>query len=130
MLKFMRSGDEHMKSSNQDLPVDSGLSYQLLRVIDSQGGGNQRELARRVGVSVGKVNYCLRALVDRGWVKVNNFRRSDNKWAYAYLLTPSGVSAKAKLAKAFLGRKEREFAQLQSEIADLRQEVTMGSAKE
>lgn len=123
----MRSTNEHMNQAPKDHPRDSGLNYELLREIDSQGSSNQRELARRMGVSVGKINYCLRALVDKGWVKVNNFRRTDNKWAYAYLLTPSGMSAKMKLARAFLQRKEHEFEQLQSEIADLRREVTQGS---
>jgi MarR family transcriptional regulator, temperature-dependent positive regulator of motility len=75
-------------------------------------------------VSVGKLNYCLRALVERGWVKANNFRRSDNKWAYAYLLTPRGLSAKLRLTSQFLHNKECEFEALQSEIAALRREVS------
>lgn len=97
--------------------------YQLLRQIADHKDSSQRDLALRMGVSVGKINYCLRAVIDRGWVKVNNFRRSDNKWAYAYLLTPSGVRAKAQLAKAFLCRKEQEFEQLQHEIQTLREEI-------
>jgi EPS-associated MarR family transcriptional regulator len=99
------------------------LDYALLSHIAEQNSTNQRALAARLGVSVGKVNYCLRAIVDRGWVKVNNFRRSDNKWAYAYLLTPSGASAKVRLARAFLARKEHEFEQLQDEITALRKEL-------
>jgi len=73
---------------------------------------------------VGKVNYCLRALVDKGWVKVKNFRSSQNKLAYAYLLTPRGATAKAKLARAFLARKETEYEALHSEIEALRSELT------
>lgn len=99
------------------------LDYELLKQIETQKSPNQRALAERLGVSVGKVNYCMRAVVDRGWVKVSNFRRSDNKWAYAYLLTPSGAAAKMRLARSFLERKEREFERLQTEIASLRQEV-------
>jgi EPS-associated MarR family transcriptional regulator len=99
------------------------LDYKLLSQIAGQQNANQRDLACRLGISVGKVNYCLRAVVDKGWVKVNNFRRSDNKWGYAYLLTPSGVSAKVRLASAFLDRKEREFEKLQGEIANLRSEL-------
>ena len=99
------------------------IDYELLRQLGGSESTNQRDLAQRLGVSVGKVNYCLRAVVDRGWVKVNNFRRADNKWAYAYLLTPSGVSAKLQLTRKFLERKEREFEQLQGEIAMLRREV-------
>ena len=99
------------------------LDYELLQQIATQSSASQRGLAVRLGVSVGKVNYCLRALVDKGWVKASNFRRSDNKWAYTYLLTPTGVSAKLHLARDFLTRKEQEFEQLQAEIAVLRSEV-------
>jgi len=96
----------------------------LLRQIADERSASQRVLADRLGVSVGKINYCLRAIVDKGWVKVNNFRRADNKWTYSYLLTPSGVAAKMRLTRAFLERKEREFEQLQVEIERLRQEVS------
>jgi len=101
------------------------LNYELLRKIEEQDNTNQRDLAVRMGVSVGKVNFCLRAVIKKGWVKVNNFKRSDNKLAYAYLLTPSGVSAKVSLAKTFLDRKEREFEQLQAEINRLRTEIDL-----
>jgi len=111
-------------------PQDSDLDYQLLRQIAKHESGNQRELAQRMGVSVGKINYCLRAVIDRGWVKVNNFRRADNKWAYAYLLTPSGANAKLRLTRAFLDRKEQEFEQLQREIQSLREEVQPMSGKD
>lgn len=99
------------------------LHYELLRRLANEPAASQRGLARNMGVSVGKVNYCLRALVDKGWVKVNNFRRSDNKWAYTYLLTRKGVAAKVQLTRDFLRRKEREFDLLQSEIAALRIEI-------
>jgi MarR family transcriptional regulator, temperature-dependent positive regulator of motility len=102
---------------------ENDLDYELLRQITDQPTASQRGLAARLGVSVGKVNYCLRALVDKGWVKANNFRRSDNKLAYAYLLTPRGVSAKVRLAHDFLARKEHEFDRLQHEIAALRSEL-------
>lgn len=113
-----------------DPKQSNDLDYALLSQIAEQNTTNQRALAERLGVSVGKVNYCLRAIVDRGWVTVNNFRRSDNKWAYAYLLTPSGVSAKVRLASAFLERKEREFEQLQNEISALRWEIQSYSSQE
>lgn len=80
-------------------------------------------MAERFGVSLGKVNYCLRALVDKGLVKANNFRRSDNKLAYAYVLTPAGLEEKSHLTKAFLQRKLAEFEALQQEIEALRQEA-------
>ena len=102
---------------------ENDLDYEILRQITDQPTASQRGLAARLGVSVGKVNYCLRALVDKGWVKANNFRRSDNKWAYAYMLTSRGASAKLRLAHDFLARKELEFERLQGEIATLRREL-------
>ena len=99
------------------------LDYALLSQLESSAHSSQRDLAQRLGVSVGKINYCLKAVVDRGWVKVNNFRRADNKWAYSYLLTPTGANAKLNLARAFLARKELEFEQIQREITSLRCEV-------
>jgi EPS-associated MarR family transcriptional regulator len=74
---------------------ENDLDYELLRQIVERPTASQRGLAVRLGVSVGKVNYCLRALVDKGWVKANNFRSSDNKLAYAYLLTPRGARQSA-----------------------------------
>jgi MarR family transcriptional regulator, temperature-dependent positive regulator of motility len=105
-------------------PPPDKLDYELLRELEGQEFTNQRVLADRLGVSVGKVNYCLKAVVERGWVKVNNFRRADNKLAYAYLLTPSGMRAKMHLTRAFLARKDLEFEQLQHEIAALRHQVS------
>ncbi len=102
---------------------DSDLNYELLRHMADQPAASQRGLAARLGVSVGKVNYCLRALVDKGWIKVQSFRRSDNKLAYTYLLTPSGASEKMRLTKAFLARKEQEFEQLHRDIDALRREL-------
>ena len=83
----------------------------------------QRELAQRLGLSLGKTNYCLRALIDKGWIKVNNFRNSQNKTAYAYVLTPQGMSAKAAVTAAFLRRKQEEYSTLEREIEELRAEV-------
>ena len=76
----------------------------------------QRELAVALGVSLGRINYGLRALIERGLIKVNNFKRSESKLAYAYLLTPSGVAEKSALTKAFLARKMQEFDALKKEI--------------
>jgi EPS-associated MarR family transcriptional regulator len=105
------------------MPNDD-LNYELLRELAEEPSASQRSLASRLGISVGKVNYCMRALVDKGWVKANNFRRSDKKWAYTYLLTPSGAVAKLRLTKDFLARKEQEFLSLQTEIAALRSQLT------
>ncbi len=105
------------------------LDLNLLRQLNTQPEASQRKLAQGLGVSVGKLNFCLRALVDRGWVKANNFRRSDNKLAYVYLLTPRGVSAKLRLTSEFLRRKESEFEALEAEISALRTELSVQSLR-
>ena len=99
------------------------IDLELLRQLESEPHLNQRGLADRLGLSLGKANYCLQALVRKGLVKIRNFRRSDNKLAYAYLLTPRGVQEKARLTVAFLKRKQQEYEQLQAEIARLTAEV-------
>jgi len=90
--------------------------FQVMRIIQGDSDVSQRELARRVGLSVGSLNYCLKALVEKGWVKVLNFGSSRNKLGYVYLLTPSGLSAKAMLAQQFLRRKIDEYEALRVEI--------------
>ena len=99
------------------------IDLQVLRQLESEPRINQRGLATRLGLSLGKANYCLNALVAKGLVKISNFRRSDNKLAYAYLLTPTGVQEKARLTVAFLKRKQKEYEELQVEIARLKVEV-------
>jgi len=84
---------------------------------------SQRELSRALGISLGKTHYVLHALLDKGLIKARNFRRSDNKLAYAYLLTPSGIREKLRMTRSFLERKEAEFEQLQATIARLRAEI-------
>lgn len=96
------------------------LPYYLLCQLTNEPAASQRNLAERFGVSLGKVNYCMRALIDKGLVKANNFRRSDNKMAYAYVLTPAGLDEKSRLTKAFLQRKLLEYEILQVEIEALR----------
>ncbi|MDO9406412.1 MAG: MarR family EPS-associated transcriptional regulator [Polaromonas sp.] len=99
------------------------LPFQLLRQLTNQPAASQRSLAEQFGVSLGKVNYCLKALTDKGLLKADNFRRSDNKLAYAYVLTPAGLEERARLTKAFLQRKLLEFEVLQHEIEVLRAEA-------
>lgn len=103
--------------------LDDDTRYRLLRLLTERPDLSQRELAVELGLSLGKTNYSLRALIERGWVKVQNFRSSNNKLAYAYVLTPVGVSGKLRAAAEFLHRKQLEFAKLESEINDLRCEV-------
>lgn len=97
--------------------------YKLLRQLTRDPAANQRALAANLGMSVGKLNYCLRALIQKGWVKANNFRRSDNKLAYAYVLTPAGIDEKARLTHAFLQRKMAEFEEIRREIHELTREA-------
>lgn len=97
--------------------------YKLLRLIESRPDASQRELAEAMGVSLGKVNYCVNALIEKGLVKARNFRNSRSKLAYAYLLTPRGMEQKATITAQFLKRKVAEYESLKSEIADLRREV-------
>ena len=97
--------------------------YRVLRLIGEQPEISQRELARSLGVSLGKTHYLMKALLEKGLVKADNFRRSDNKLAYAYLLTPSGIAAKLELTRAFLRLKEGEYQSALEEIARLRKEL-------
>ena len=97
--------------------------FQLLRQLDLEPQLNQRRLAKRLGLSLGKVNYCVQALVGKGLIKISNLRRSDNKVAYAYLLTPAGLQEKARLTVRFLKTKQQEYARLRAEIAELQGEV-------
>jgi EPS-associated MarR family transcriptional regulator len=97
--------------------------YQLLRILENSPDVSQRELARRLGLSLGTTNYCLRAVMEKGWVKARNFRNSSNKAAYMYVLTPKGISAKARITKRFLDRKIEEYEQLKVEIEELRAQV-------
>ena len=97
--------------------------YRVLRLIGEQPEISQRELARSLGVSLGKTHYLIKALLEKGLVKADNFRRSDNKLAYAYLLTPKGITAKLELTRAFLRLKEGEYQSALEEIARLRKEL-------
>lgn len=103
------------------------LRYKLLKLLAEEPQISQRDLAGRLGISVGKTNYCLSALVGKGLVKINNFRRANNKLAYAYFLTPRGIEEKTRVTVSFLHRKMREYAELQDEIEALRKEMLAAS---
>jgi len=96
---------------------------QILNIVTTEPGINQRQLAERLGVSLGKTNYLLNALLQKGLIKANNFRRNDNKLGYLYLLTPEGVATKLRLTKDFLARKETEYLALKQEIEAMRAEL-------
>ena len=103
--------------------LSDDMRYRLLKHLSEQPQASQRQLSEVLGVSVGSLNYCVNALIARGWVKATNFRNSHNKLAYAYLLTPSGIEAKTRIAMRFLQRKLEEHEALAQEIAQLRTEV-------
>ena len=103
--------------------LDIEAHYRVLKALEANPNLSQRQLATELGISVGKANYCIKALIDRGWVKARNFRNSDNKFAYAYVLTPSGIHRKAQLAMRFLEQKRWEFQELKREISILNAEI-------
>ena len=96
--------------------------YKILRLLEENPALSQRDLADRLGVSLGKANYCLQALIRLGMVKARNFRNNRNRAAYIYVLTPRGLSAKARSATRFLQIKMAEYEALQREIAALKRE--------
>ena len=97
----------------------SDLEYKILKNIEANPSLTQRQLAKELDVSLGKVNYVIRALLDIGWVKVDNFRKSDNKIGYLYLLTPEGIAQKTIITQQFLQRKIEEYDNLKKEIEEL-----------
>jgi EPS-associated MarR family transcriptional regulator len=99
------------------------IHLKVLREIEDNPKITQRELAQSLGVSLGKVNYCLQALIGKGFIKARNFQNSNNKRAYLYILTPQGIEAKARISVAFLRRKMVEYERLKTEIAQLEREV-------
>ena len=109
--------------------LDQKTRYRLLKLLDANPELSQRQLAEALGVSVGKTNYCLRALLDKGLVKVRNFRDSSNKLAYAYYLTPKGAQAKVKATTQFLKVKVKEYQEIQQEIEELKREVRAANGR-
>jgi EPS-associated MarR family transcriptional regulator len=99
------------------------LSIKLMRELERAPEQSQRALSERCGVSLGAIHYCLNALIAKGYVKANNFRSAQNKLAYAYILTPSGMRIKKDLTLAFLKRKQAEYDALQREIRELEQDL-------
>ncbi len=92
----------------------------ILKIVDEEPEVSQRQLANRLGFSLGKANYLLKALLDKGYIKAGSFLRAEDKFKYAYLLTPEGVSAKLQLTRSYLARKEQEYIAIKAEIAAIR----------
>ncbi len=98
------------------------IHLDLLRRLEVKPEYTQRELSQEMGVSLGKVNYCMKKLIEKGWIKLSNFTHNSNKVGYIYLLTPKGIEQKTKLTILFLKRKIEEFEILKDEISELKLE--------
>ena len=110
---------------NNKAKIQEEARFQILRLLYEKPELTQRELGERVGVSLGAVNYCLKALIDRGLVKAGNFTKSTNKLGYAYVLTPAGIAEKTMLTGRFLVAKKAEYEALTAEIEALSREVSL-----
>lgn len=110
---------------HSEIPLSKAdaLGFSVLRLLEENPHITQRELAAQLGLSLGRANYCLAALAEKGLIKIENFRASPSKWRYAYILTPKGLAQKAALTGKFLARKLREYDALRAEIEALRSEV-------
>lgn len=117
----MRSIHEQMLSIHVMLTDE--YRYKILKLVQSKPDISQRELAQQLGISLGKVNFCLKALINVGLVKVSNFRNSKKKSAYMYLLTPRGIEEKAAITMRFLKSKTEEYQALKAELEELRREA-------
>ncbi len=116
--EFYLSATELSQRDNEDV-------LKILKAIKDDPALTQRELSSRLGMSLGKVNYLIKSLIQRGLVKVDNFKSSSNKISYLYMLTPSGIEEKARTTFFFLKRKLEEYERLEMEIGELRQEVSI-----
>jgi EPS-associated MarR family transcriptional regulator len=105
--------------------LDDETRYRILKILEADPQASQRRVADQLGISLGRVNYCLQALIRRGLVKANNFRNSTNKRTYLYLLTPRGIEEKARVTARFLRLRLDEYEELSKEIGELRREVAL-----
>lgn len=101
------------------------VTYKLLKLIEAEPHLSQREIAQKMGVSLGKTNYCLKALLEKGFIKIRNFYNNDKKSAYIYFLTPQGIEEKAEVTFRFLQRKLKEYDSIKAEIENLQNETKM-----
>jgi len=114
----------HHDMTSRQSKIQEDTNYRVMRLLEQNPDLTQRELAERLGVSVGGLNYCLKALIDNGLVKMQNFATSKNKFGYVYVLTPRGIRQKALLTSQFLKRKMEEYDALKTEIENLKSEVS------
>ena len=116
-------------AANVDAPAtDQALHleihFKVMRLLHAKPDMSQRQMAKALGLSLGKTNYCVQALLKKGWLKLQNFSGNANKQAYAYLLTPEGIANKAQLTTRFLQRKQQEYVLLKAEIEALQREAS------
>lgn len=103
--------------------LDDETAYKLLKLVQEDPNISQREIARELDISLGKANYCLKAVIEKGWVKARNFYKSNNKKGYAYLLTKKGLKEKTSVTFRFLKYKVKEYEALEAEIVQIRDEA-------
>ena len=116
-----------MPNSSRRSQLQEDTHFRVLRMLQANPDLTQREIAQQLGLSTSGLNYCLNALIDKGWVKVQNFSQSKNKFGYIYVLTPQGLQEKIHLAHRFLLRKQSEYQALRSEIDSLTAELKHAS---
>ena len=102
--------------------------YRILKLLEAEPHASQRRIADELGLSLGRVNFCIKALVEKGLIKVNNFRNSERKRAYLYLLTPRGIEEKAVVTTRFLKRKLDEYEFIKRELEELQREAAKAQA--
>ena len=111
------------KPMNRRAKLQEDTNFRVMRLLQENPDLTQRELAEKLGISVGGLNYCLKALMQKGLVKMKNFAHSKNKFGYVYMLTPSGMAEKAAITHRFLQRKMEEYESLKAEIDALKQDL-------
>ena len=109
--------------TSRQAKVQEDTHFRIMRILQENPDLTQRELADQLGMSVGGLNFCLKALIDKGFVKMGNFQKSKNKFKYVYLLTPQGVAERVMLTSRFLQRKMEEYEALKAEIERLRADL-------
>lgn len=102
---------------------EQGIHYRLLKMLSKEPNVTQRDMAKRMGISLGKMNYCVTELAAKGWIKIIRFKSAKNKTPYTYLLTPKGLEEKARMTLSFLKRKLAEYEEIKKQIRELHYEV-------
>ena len=118
---------KQIPQTNKVAGFQEEIQLKVLRRLQQTPEVSQRVLAKELGISLGSINFCFQALVEKGWVKMQNFSQSKNKLRYAYLLTPTGVAEKSKLTTEFMKRKVAEYKALQDEIESLKAEISINA---